>query len=117
MFVAATWVLSVVSVLGVAGTVAAFIFFPAVAAPIVGKVTSAVLGCKTCLVVAALVVASLSSYWYGRHGEYEKGHAAAIAAIASEDAAALKLATEKRAAWKECRQRDGEWDQTRGECK
>lgn len=112
-----TWLLAIVSVLGVGGTIAAFVFFPTVAAPILEKVTAAILACRTCLVVAALVAVALASFWYGREGEYDKGHAAAIAAIASEDAATLKAATEKRAAWQECRARDGTWDQTRGECK
>jgi hypothetical protein len=112
-----TWILGVVSVLGVAGTVAAFIFFPTVAAPVLAKVTQAVLGCKTCLVVAALVSVSLGSFWYGREGQYDKGHAAAIAEIASEDAATLSRAVAARNVWKECRARSGTWDQSRGECK
>lgn len=112
-----TWVLSIVSVLGFAGTVAAFIFFPTVAVPIVEKVTQAVLACKACLVVAALVAVALGSYWYGRRGEYSRGHTAAIAEVASEDAATLAKATEKRAVWQECRARDGAWNQSTGECK
>jgi hypothetical protein len=112
-----TWVLSAISVLGVAGTVVAFIFFPTVAAPILAKVTQTLLACKTCLVVAALVITALASFWYGREGEYDKGHTAAIAEIASEDAAVLKSATEKRAVWQECKAHDGEWNQSTGECK
>lgn len=117
IYVVATWVLSAVSVLGVGGAIVAFIFFPAVASPILAKVTATVLACKTCLVVAALAVVALGSFWYGREGEYDKGHTAAVAEIASENIAALKDATEKRAIWKECKARSGEWDQTRGECK
>lgn len=112
-----TWVLSVVSVLGVAGTIAAFIFFPTIAAPILAQVTRTLLSCKPCLVAGLVVVTALASFWYGREGEYDKGHTAAIAAIASEDAAALARAVEKRNLWKECRARQGEWDQTTGECK
>jgi hypothetical protein len=117
MYVIATWILSIVGVLGVAGTVAAFIFFPAIAAPIAAKVTQAVLACKTCLVIATMVGVALGSYWYGRHGEYDKGHAAAIAAIASEDASVIANALEKRNVWKECRARNGIWDQATGDCK
>jgi hypothetical protein len=117
MYVIATWVLGVVSALGVTGTIAAFIFFPTVAAPILGKVMQAVLACKTCLVVAALVGVALGSYWYGRHGEYDKGHAAAIAAIASEDAATIANALASRNVWKECRARNGVWNQATGDCK
>lgn len=112
-----TWVLGVVGFLGLGGTIAAFIFFPAIAVPIVEKITAAVLGCKTCLLVAAAVALSLGSFWYGYVGEYEKGYHAALIAIASEDAKAIQAATEKRAVWKECRARNGEWDQSKGECK
>lgn len=112
-----TWVLGVVSVLGVGGTIAAFIFFPTVAVPVLQKVVTVVLACKVCLVVAALLLVGLASFWYGREGEYAKGHTAAIAEIASEDAATLAKATEKRAVWQQCKARSGTWDQTKGECK
>lgn len=112
-----TWVLAAVSFLGVGGAIAAFIFFPTVAAPILEKVTQAVLACKACLVVAALVAVALGSFWYGREGEYDKGHTAAIAEIASEDAAVLKAATAKRAIWQSCRARNGTWNQSTGVCK
>lgn len=111
-----TWILAAVSVLGTGGAIAAFVFFPTIAAPILEKVVGVLLACKTCLVVGLLVAASLGSYWYGRHGEYDKGHKAAIAAIAAEDAAVLKDANEKRAVWKDCRARNGAWDQSTGEC-
>jgi hypothetical protein len=117
MYVIATWILGAVSVLGVAGTVAAFIFFPTIAAPIAGKVTQVLLGCKACLIAAAFVCIALGSYWYGRHGEYDKGHTAAVAEIAAEDAQALARATEKRAEWKKCRTNNGTWNQSTGECK
>ena len=111
-----TWIVAAVSVLGGGGAIAAFIFFPTVAAPILEKITATLLSCKVCLAVAALIAVALGSYWYGRHGEYAKGHAAAIAAVASEDAAVLKDATEKRAVWKQCRTRGGSWNQSTGEC-
>jgi len=112
-----TWILSAVSVLGVAGTVAAMIFFPTVAAPLLARVASAVLGCTKCLVVAAFVAVALGSFWYGRHGQYARGHAAAIAAIASEDEKTIANATEKRNVWRECKARSGTWDQSTGACK
>lgn len=117
MYVIATWVLSVGSVLGVGGTVAAFIFFPAVAAPIASKITTAILACKTCMVVAALVAVALGSFWYGREGEYDKGHTAAVAEIASENASVIANALAKRNLWKECRARNGVWNQATGDCK
>lgn len=112
-----TWILAAVSVLGVGGTIAAFIFFPTVAVPVLQKVVAVVLACKACLVVAALVAVAIGSFWYGREGEYAKGHTAAIAEIAAEDAKALANATEKRAVWKECRARSGTWNQSTGVCK
>lgn len=112
-----TWILGVVGTLGVAGTVAAFIFFPAIAAPIASKITTALLACKTCLVVAALVGVALGSFWYGREGEYGKGHKAAIAEIASENAETIASAVACRNVWKECRARNGVWDQATGDCK
>lgn len=117
MYVIATWILGAVGVLGVAGTVAAFIFFPAVAAPILEKVTATLLACKTCLVIAALVGVALGSFWYGREGQYDRGHAAAIAEIASEDAGAISDALTMRNVWKECRARNGAWNQATGDCK
>lgn len=112
-----TWIFGLVGTFGVAGTVAAFIFFPTVAAPIAEKVVQILLGCKWCLVAMAFVAVALGSFWYGRHGEYAKGYASALAQIASEDADALKRAKDMRSVWQECRQKDGQWDQSTGECK
>jgi nitrate/nitrite transporter NarK len=115
-----TWILGIAGTLGTAGTIAAFIFFPTIAAPILAKVTQAVLACKTCLIVAAFVIATLGAFWYGHHGaaeEFGKGWSAAIAAIASEDANAIQDATDKRTVWQECRAKNGAWDQSTGECK
>ncbi len=112
-----TWVLAAVSTFGVAGAVVGFIFFPTIVAPILSKVTQEVLACKTCLIATALVVTALGSFWYGREGEYDNGHAAAIAAIASEDAATIARAVAKRNVWKECRARNGAWNQATGDCK
>lgn len=116
IYTLATWILAAVSVLGIGGTIVAFVFFPTVAAPILAKVTAVLLACKTCLVVALVVAVALGSYWFGRRGEYDKGHAAAIAEIASEDAATLANAQKARAIWKDCRARSGNWNQSTGEC-
>lgn len=112
-----TWVLTIISALGVAGTVAAMVFVPTVAIPILTRITTALLGCKICLVVMLLIGTALGSYWYGRHGQYERGHAAAIAEIAAEDETAINHATEKREVWRQCRASNGSWDQSTGECK
>lgn len=112
-----TWILAAVSTLGVGGAVAAMVFFPTVAVPILQSVVRAVLACKVCLIVLGAVVLALSSYWYGRHGQYERGHAAAVAEIAAEDEAAVAHALEKRGEWQKCHDGNGTWDQTTGDCK
>lgn len=115
--IALTWILTIVGTLGVGGAIAAFVFFPAVAGPIIAKVVEVMLGCKPCLIAAALVIVALTSFWYGREGQFDKGHTAAIAEIAAEDAATIARATEKRAEWQKCRSGGGAWDQTTGRCK
>jgi hypothetical protein len=112
-----TWVLAAVSALGVAGAAAAFIFVPTIAMPIAEKVVKVLLGCAVCLWVSLVIFTALGSYWYGRHGEYDKGHTAAIAEIAAEDEAAVTHALEKRNVWKDCKARSGTWDQSTGDCK
>lgn len=112
-----TWVLSAVSVLGVGGAVAAMVFFPTVAVPVAEKIVQWLLGCAACLWVALVVLGALSSYWYGRHGQYERGHAAAVAEIAAEDEKAIANALEKRDVWQKCHDANGTWDQTTGDCK
>ncbi len=112
-----SWILGLVSILGGAGTIAALVFAPAIAVPILERIVKVLLGCAVCLWVSLVIFTALGSYWYGRHGEYERGHTAAIAEIAAEDAQAIARAVEKRNAWKECRTNSGTWDQTTGECK
>jgi hypothetical protein len=109
--------LTIIGTLGIGGAVAAFVFFPAVAAPIISAVTCGVLGCKPCLVAALLILVALASFWYGRAGQYERGHAAAIAEIAAEDSHTIARALEKRGEWQKCRTGGGTWDQTTGACK
>lgn len=112
-----TWVLGVVGTLGVGGAIAAFVFFPTVAMPIAKGVVEVVLSCKPCLWVALVVAVAIGCFWYGRDGEYDKGHIAAVAEIAAEDEKAVANALAKRTEWEECRQSNGAWDQSRGECK
>lgn len=112
-----TWVLAAVSTLGIGGSIVAAVFFPTVAMPILERIVGRVLDCKACLIALAFVVSVVASYWYGHHGEYARGYDAALEAIAAEDDAAIQRATEKRSIWKECRARNGEWDQSTGECK
>lgn len=115
--VALSWILGIVSAFGIGGTIAAYVFFPTVAVPVIEKIFASVLACKACLIALAFVVSVVAAFWYGHHGEYAKGYDAALSAIAAEDSAAIQRATEKRSVWKECRARDGEWNQSTAECK
>ncbi|XUM19735.1 hypothetical protein ACRAVF_18900 [Bradyrhizobium oligotrophicum S58] len=113
-----TWILGIVGTLGVAGTIAAVVFFPAVAVPIAERILQVLFGCKPCVLVVAFLVVALGSFWYGRAGQYERGHAAAIAEIAAEDSKTIARALEKREQWKNCREvLGGKWDQTTGRCR
>ncbi len=61
------WVLGIVSVLGVAGTIAAVILFPAVVIPILEGVVAWIMKCKPCLYAILLVAACSAAWWYGHH--------------------------------------------------
>lgn len=111
-----TWVLGLLGVGGVAAVIAGAIFFPAVAVPIAEQVLKVLFGCKPCLLVLAFVAVALGSFWYGRAGQYEAGHAAAIAEIAAENEETISRALEKRNEWQKCRTGGGAWDQTTGRC-
>ncbi len=65
--IALSWVLGVVSVLGVGGAIAALIFFPVVAVPILQKTVEWLLGCKRCLYALAIVALALAAFWGGHH--------------------------------------------------
>lgn len=61
------WLLGIVGVLGVGGTIAAVIFFPAVAIPVLQSVVSSLLKCKPCLYALTLVALMSLSWWFGHH--------------------------------------------------
>lgn len=117
LFTITTWVLGIVGVLGVGGVIVAYVVFPTIALPIIEKIAEKLFGCKACLIVFAFVLSVIAAYWAGHHGEYAKGYDAALSAIAAEDSAAIQRATEKRAIWQECRNHNGQWDQSTGSCK
>ena len=62
-----SWILGIVSVLGVGGTIVAFVFFPTVAVPVIQAAVSAILRCKPCLIALALVGTAIGFYWFGHH--------------------------------------------------
>jgi hypothetical protein len=50
------------------------------------------------------------------HKVYQSGYDAALSDIAEENAETIARAVEKRNVWKDCRARDGSWDQSTGRC-
>jgi hypothetical protein len=112
-----TWLLGAVGVLGVAGAIAAFIFVPAVAVPIVTKTVDWLLGCKRCLVALAFVAVALAAFWGGHHGAYQSGVNDTIAGIARADTKLVDRARAARAKLKECEAEGGNWDQSKGKCR
>jgi len=61
------WVLGVVGVLGVAGTIAAVILTPAVAVPILQSIVTWIIKCRPCLYAIVLVAACSAAWWHGHH--------------------------------------------------
>lgn len=118
LFIGATWLIGILGVAGTAAAVAAVVFLgPAAFIGIVQPILVKFITCMKCVAVTVFVLATVGSYWVGRYGEYKRGHTAAIAEIAAEDAQTIASATEKRNVWSECKARNGQWDQSTGECK
>lgn len=57
------WILPIVAVLGVGGTIAAAIIFPAVAL----QVLQSIMRCKPCLYAIVIAAALAASWWHGNH--------------------------------------------------
>jgi hypothetical protein len=116
-FISATWLIGIFGVTGALATVAAFVFLgPTAVIAIVGPILQKFIACTWCVVATVFFLSTTGAYWVGRGGEYSRGHIAAIAEVAAGDAKTIASAQEKRGVWKECRARDGKWDQTTGEC-
>jgi apolipoprotein N-acyltransferase len=64
---ALSWILGVVSVLGVAGAIAAIVLVPAVAMPILQNIVARILSCRPCLYAVAIIAACITSWWFGHH--------------------------------------------------
>lgn len=62
-----TWVAGIISVLGIAGTIAAVILIPAVAIPILQNTVTWLLKCKPCLYAIVIVALCSASWWHGHH--------------------------------------------------
>jgi hypothetical protein len=73
------WIIPIVGVLGVGGTIAAAIFFPSIVIPIL----QSIMRCKPCLYALAVIVAMSGSWWHGNH-------TASVACRESELAAELR---------------------------
>jgi hypothetical protein len=78
-----SWIIGIIGALGVAGTIAAVILFPAVVIPLLESIVAFILKCKPCLFAIAFVVACSASWWHGHH-------TAAVACRESELAAELR---------------------------
>lgn len=117
IFTAATFLIGIFGMGGAAVIVAIVVYLtPAIALPMLGAAFTRFVGCAKCVAIVVFVVSTTGAYWVGHHGEYRRGYDAAISAIAEEDAAAITRATEMRSAWRSCRARNGQWDQSTGEC-
>src|SRR5579859_1871655 len=118
LFIGATWLIGTLGVTGACVAVAATVFLgPTAAIAIVQPFVSRFLACTACVIATTFILATVFAYWVGREGEYDRGYAKAIAEIAAENEAALSRATAARGVWQQCRAKNGEWDQTTGECR
>jgi hypothetical protein len=61
------WILGIVGVLGVAGTIAAAVLFPAVVIPVLESIVAFIMKCKPCLYAIALIAACSAAWWHGHH--------------------------------------------------
>jgi hypothetical protein len=61
------WVLGVVGVLGVGGTIAAAFLFPAIVIPVLESIVAFIMKCKPCLYAIALIAACSAAWWHGHH--------------------------------------------------
>jgi hypothetical protein len=57
------WIIPIVAVLGVGGTIAAAVLFPAVVIPVL----QSVMRCKPCLYALVIIAALVGSWWHGNH--------------------------------------------------
>lgn len=74
------WVVGGLGVFGVTGVIAACVFVPAVAIPILRQIGLYIAGCKVCLVVLAIIVALIVGYFTGHHRAVVACKADALAA-------------------------------------
>jgi len=77
---ALTWILGLVSTLGIGGAIAAVVLTGGAALPIIEEILLKILRCHPCMVVVVLIGTLLGGYWYGRHEEAGACKAAEIAA-------------------------------------
>lgn len=64
--------------------------------------------------VIALAAGGGALVWH--HKIYQAGYDAALSDIAEENEASISRAVEKRNVWRDCRARNGQWDQSTGSC-
>jgi high-affinity Fe2+/Pb2+ permease len=115
--IAFTWIAGIVGVLGVAGAIAAMIFVPAVAIPIMQNFVAWILKCKPCLYATAAIALCVGSWWWGHHQAFGEGYNKAIAAIAAKDKGALDAVHEATKKVDECAGSGREWNTVDGVCR
>lgn len=114
---ALTVFLGIAAVVGPVGAIAALVFAPAVALPILQGAATRFIHCKVCIVTAAFVISSVVSFWIGSHDAYHRGVDDTIAKIARNDARLVARATAARGKLKDCQAQNKEWDQSTGGCR
>jgi uncharacterized membrane protein len=117
LFSILTILIGVVSVLGPLGAIAAIIFAPAIALPVIRSAIGTFLACRWCVLIAAVLVACVASYWIGRTGAYNKGVDDTVERVARGDAKVVDRARHARAKLQECREQGLRVDQTTGACR
>ena len=113
-------IVAVVAVLGPIGAIAAFIFGGPAAVAIITKLIGKFLDCRFCIVLATIIVASVLSFWVGRHEvheAYRRGVDDTVAKFARADAKLVARAKAARGALLKCQNENKEWDQSTGTCK
>ncbi len=61
------YVLPIVAVLGVGGTIVALVATGVIGIPVLVKIVDWILGCRWCLIVLAFLAFGLASFWIGHH--------------------------------------------------
>lgn len=117
LFKIASFISLIVATVGPVLAILGAIAFPTIVLPILSRLWSALLGCRLCIVIIAVLIACQVSFWIGRSGAYQDGHAAAIAGIARNDTKLVSRAKAARSKLLDCQAQGRRWDQSTGACR